>query len=40
MGIAEGQEGFSEEWEVQGVVLGKKPGVLGYNIVQVPPRDT
>lgn len=33
------QEGFSEEWEVQEVVLGHKPKVLGGNIVQIPPRD-
>lgn len=29
MGAIEGQEGFSEEWVVQEVVLGHKPRVLG-----------
>lgn len=38
-GTAEGQEGSSEEWEVQEVVLGRKPRGLGGNIVQIPPRD-
>lgn len=38
-GTAEGQEGSSEEWEVQEVVLGCKPRGLGGNIVQIPPRD-